>query len=82
MAQTVLYSPYLEAASIFNIWVSSDVISARHWFIIIIYEPKVVYDMVIDTFFSRSVMTSFVPEGLIQGVYLYMFPLVGLLMAS
>lgn len=80
MAQTILHPPYLEAAFIFNIWVSSDVKSARHWFNIIIYEPKVVYDMVSDTFFQE--MTSFVPEGLIQGVYLYMFPLVGLLMAS
>lgn len=52
MAQTVLHPPYLEAAFIFNIWVSSDVKSARHYFIIIIYEPKVVYDMVMILFFK------------------------------
>lgn len=38
--------------------------SARHYFIIAIYEPKVVYDMEINT---TSVMTSFLPEELIQG---------------
>ena len=55
MVQTLfLHPPYLEAAFIFNLWVSSDVKSARHYFIIIIYELKLVYDMVINPFFKNS----------------------------
>lgn len=54
MAQTVLHPSYLEAAFILNVWVSSDVKSARHYFIITIYKPKVVYDMVINTFLKNT----------------------------